>query len=227
MKKHSKRYKELAKQVDTKKTYSIAEGVELIKKTATTKFDSSVEIHLKLGIDPRKGDQAVRSTVILPHGTGKTKKIAVITSEGNIAEAKKAGVDMVGGDEMIEEIKNTEKTNFDILLATPDMMRKIAPIARILGTRGLMPSPKNDTVVTNLAKAIEEIKKGNATFKNDDTANVHSGIGKASFDSKQLEANVLSFIEAVEKAKPSGTKGTYIKSIYLTSSMGPSVRVSK
>lgn len=227
MKKTSKRFKELLKLVDQTKTYPIEEAIEVIKKTATTKFDSSVEIHIKLGIDAKKGDQAVRSSVTLPHGTGKTKKIAVITSDDKQKEAKDAGADIVGGDDMIEEIKKTEKTDFDILLATPDMMKKIAPIARILGTRGLMPSPKNDTVITNIIKSVEEIKKGKANFKNDDTANIHASIGKASFSTDKLVENIKAFIEAVEKSKPSTSKGTFIKNITLASSMGPSVRISR
>jgi large subunit ribosomal protein L1 len=227
MKKHSKRFDEATKLIDKQKTYSIDEAVDLIKKTATTKFDSSVEIHFRLGIDPKKGEQAVRGNVVLPHGSGKTKKIAIITTEDKQKEAKTAGADIVGGEEMIEEIKKTEKTDFDILLATPDMMKKIAPIARILGTRGLMPSPKNETVVTNIAKSIEELKKGKTVFKNDDTGNIHSMVGKISFDNKKLVENINAFIEAVEKAKPSAAKGTYIKNIVLTSTMGPSVRVGK
>lgn len=227
MKKHSKRFKGLSKLADNKKTYSIEEAVELTKKTANIKFDSSVEIHLNLGINPKKGDQSVRSSVTLPHGTGKIKKIAVITSPDKEGEAKKAGADIVGGDDMIAEIKKTEKTNFDILLATPDMMRKMAPIARTLGTRGLMPSPKNDTVITDITKAIEEIKKGKFTFKNDDTANIHGLVGKVSFESKKLIDNIKAFIEAVEKAKPPTTKGVYIKNISISSTMGPGIKVSK
>lgn len=225
--KHSKRFEEIAKLIDKQKTYSVEEGVELIKKTANTKFESSVEVHFKLGINTKKSDQAVRGNVILPHGTGKTKKVAVITGADKQKEAKDAGADIIGDDEMIDEIKKTEKTDFDILLATPDMMRKLAPIAKILGTRGLMPSPKNDTVVTNIAKAIEEIKKGKTSFKNDDTGNLHDIVGKVSFDDKKLVENIKFFIEAVEKSKPAGLKGTYIKNISLASTMGPSVKISK
>lgn len=225
--KHSKRFNETAKLIDKQKIYSIEEGVDLIKKTANTKFDSSVEIHFRLGINTKKSDQSVRGNVVLPHGTGKTKKVAVVTSPDKQKEAKAAGADIAGGDEMVEEIKKTSKTDFDILLATPDMMKKLAPVAKILGTRGLMPSPKNDTVVTNIAKAIEEIKKGKISFKNDDTGNVHDIVGKVSFDSKKLIENIKFFIESVEKSKPSGLKGTYIKNIALSSAMGPSVKVAK
>ncbi|MFH1564684.1 MAG: 50S ribosomal protein L1 [bacterium] len=225
--KHSKRFNETAKLIDKQKTYSIEEGVDLIKKTANTKFDSSVEVHFKLGINTKKSDQSVRGNVILPNGTGKTKKVAVITGADKQKEAKDVGADIVGGDDMIEEIKQTAKTDFDILLATPDMMRKLAPIAKILGTRGLMPSPKNDTVVTNISKSIEEIKKGKTSFKNDDTGNVHDMVGKVSFDGKKLVENIKFFIESVEKAKPAGVKGAYIKNIFLSSAMGPSVKISK
>lgn len=227
MKKQSKRFKELTKLVDSKKIYSLEEGIQAVKKTANTKFDSSIEIHLNLGIDPKKGDQAVRGTVALPHGTGKTKKIAVIVTEDKIKEAKDAGADIVGSDELIEEIKKTEKTDFDILLATPDMMKKLSLIAKILGTRGLMPSPKSETVVTNITKAISEIKKGKSTFKNDDTANIHSIVGKVSFSDDKLMENIKTFITAVEKAKPAAAKGAYIRNITLASTMGPGVKVSK
>lgn len=225
--KHSKRYNEISKLIDAQKTYSIEEAVELIKKTSNTKFDSSVEIHFKLGINPKRSEQFVRGNVVLPHGTGKTKKVAVITSADKQKEAKDAGADIVGEQDMIDDIKKTEKTDFDILLATPDMMKSLAPIARILGTRGLMPSPKNDTVVTNIAKSIEELKKGKITFKNDDTANIHDIVGKVSFDDKKLAENIKFFIEAVEKVKPSSLKGTYIKNISLSSTMGPAVKVGK
>lgn len=225
--KHSKRFNEIAKLIDKQKTYSIEDGVDLIKKTANTKFDSSVEVHFRLGINTKKSDQAVRGNVILPHGTGKTKKVAVIAAPDNHKEAKIAGADIIGDDAMIDEIKKTSKTDFDILLATPDMMKKLAPIAKILGTRGLMPSPKNDTVVTNIAKAIEEIKKGKTSFKNDDTGNAHDIVGRVSFDKQKLVENIKFFIEAIEKAKPAGAKGTYIKSIFLSSAMGPSVKISK
>jgi large subunit ribosomal protein L1 len=225
--KHSKRYTELAKLIDAQKTYSIEEAVELIKKTATTKFDSSVEIHFKLGINSKKSDQFVRGNVILPHGTGKSKRVAVITGADRQKEARDAGADVVGGQEMIDEIKKSEKTDFDILLATPDMMRGLAPVARILGTRGLMPTPKNDTVVTNIAKAIEELKRGKSTFKNDDTGNIHDIVGRVSFDDKKLAENIRFFIGAVEKARPASLKGAYIKNISLSSTMGPAVRVGK
>jgi len=226
MPKHSKRFEEASSLIDKKQAYSVEEAVDLLKKTATTKFDASIEIHFKLGIDARKGDQAVRSSVVLPHGTGKTKKIAVVTKEDKQKEAKDAGADIVGEQEFIDEIKKTEKTDFDVLIATPDVMRNLAPIAKILGTRGLMPSPKSGTVVTNIAKAVEEIKKGKVVFKNDDTANIHSLIGKVSFDNTKLIENINAFVDAVTKAKPSATKGTYIKTITLASAMGPGLKIT-
>lgn len=221
---HSKRYNELKKQIEKDKIFSLPQAVELTKKTATTKFDSAIELHLNLGIDPKKGDQQIRSTVILPHGIGKEKKIAVFTSDDKTKEAKEAGADLVGGQELIDEIKKTSKINFDIAVASPEMMPKLAPIAKILGPKGLMPSPKNETITSNIKKTVAELKKGKIAFKNDDTANIHQVVGKSSFDDKKLIENIQTFLEAVQKAKPEGTKGIYIKSMTLTSTMGPAIK---
>jgi large subunit ribosomal protein L1 len=224
---HSKRYTALAKQVDSKKTYSVEEAIEAVKKTATTKFDSSIEVHVKLGIDPKKGDQMVRGTVALPHGIGKEKKITVFAVNAEaIAAAKEAGAYAVGGDELIAEIAKTGKVDFDIAVATPDMMPKLAKIAKILGPKGLMPSPKNETVTPNVAKAVGELKRGRVAYKNDDTANLHQIIGKASFDSVKLLENYNAIMEAVRRSKPSSSKGQYLMSVTLTSTMGPGVRVA-
>ena len=174
---------------DRLKTYSIEEALEIVKKLTKTKFDASVEVHFRLGINTKKGDQQVRGAVSLPNGTGKTVKIAAFVSPENEKAAKAAGADFVGSDELIAEIKKTEKTDFQVAIAEPAMMKNLAVIAKILGTRGLMPSPKNDTVTTNPVKAIEELKKGKISFKNDDTANVHTVIGKVSFDTKKLIEN--------------------------------------
>ncbi len=223
---HGKRYNELAKLVDRTKTYSVEEAVALVKKTSTTKFDGSVEVHVRLGIDPKKSDQQVRSTVSLPHGTGKTKKIAVFTGGDKEKEATDAGADIVGGEELIGEIAKSGKIDFDVAIATPDMMPKLAKVAKILGPRGLMPSPKNDTVTTNLTKTIEELKKGKVAFKTDDTANVHQIVGKASFSEAQLIENLTAFMDALKRNKPSSSKGVFIKSVTLTSTMGPGIKVA-
>lgn len=210
---------------DRSKAYQIKEAIELTKKLSKTKFDASVEVHFKLGIDPKKGDQQVRSAVNLPHGTGKTVKVAAFVSPEKEKEVKEAGADYVGGEELIAEIKKTEKTDFQVAVAEPAMMKNLAQIAKILGTRGLMPSPKNDTITPNPAKAVAELKKGKVSFKNDDTSNVHAVIGKISFDEKKLLENYEAFLEAIKKNKPSSSKGLYIKSAFISSSMGPGIKV--
>lgn len=221
----SKRMKALQAEIDPKKVYPLAEAIELIKKTSNVKFDASVEVHARLGIDPRKGDQQIRSTVVLPHGTGKTKKIAAFVGPNQMKDAQAAGADFVYDEEEIKKIKDSGKIEFDIAVAHPEMMPKIAVIAKILGPKGLMPNPKTDTVGPDVAKLITALKKGKAAFKNDDTANIHQSVGKVSFESKQLLENLETFLEALKKAKPSSAKGTYIKNLYLTSSMGPSVKL--
>lgn len=224
---HSKRYNELAATVDTKELHSVEDAMEIVQKTATTKFDSSIEVHVNLGIDAKKGDQQVRATVTLPHGTGKTTRVAVFTIDpAKEKEAKDAGADIVGNEETIAEIGRTGKIDFDVAVATPDMMPKLAKVAKILGPRGLMPSPKNETVTPNVGKAVEELKKGKVAFKNDDTANVHQAIGKASFTKEQLLENYAAFMDVLRRNKPSTSKGIYIKSVTLTSTMGPGVKVS-
>ncbi len=223
--KRSKRYQALIKKIDRTKAYSIGEAIKLIKETGTAKFDSSVEIHLRLGIDPKKSDQQIRGAVSLPHGTGKTKTVAAFISPDKEKEAKEAGADIIGGQDLIDKIKKTGKTEFDIAVATPDLMPKLAVIARVLGPRGLMPSPKNETITTNLKKTIGELKKGKVNFKNDDTGNIHQVIGKISFTDQQLMENYQSLIEAMKKTRPSSAKGIFIQNVTLASSMGPGVRV--
>ena len=225
MAKHSKRYASLAKQVDKDKIYTLEEAINFIKDNSSTKFDESIELHFNLGIDPRKGDQQVRSTMILPHGTGKTKKVVVFAEGEQAQEAKKAGADEVGSDELIEEIKKAGKCDFDEAIATPDMMKKLGKIAKILGIKGIMPNPKKDTVTTNVAQALKDVKGGKIAFKNDDTSNIHQVIGKVSFTKEQLTENTNAFVTALQKAKPEGQKGTYIKSFTMTSTMGPGLKV--
>lgn len=221
----SKRMNELKAKVDKTKLYSLEEAVALVKETGAAKFDASVEVHANLGIDPKKSDQMVRATVVLPHGSGKTKRVAAFVGPNHEAAAKAAGADLVMGEEEIKTLKDTGKIEFDVAVATPEMMPKIAMAARILGPRGLMPNPKTDTVGTNLEKMIGDLKRGKAAFKADDTSNVHQAVGKVSFDEAKLVDNVKAFLEALKKAKPTSTKGTYIKSLHLTSTMGPSVKI--
>ena len=221
----SKRYNELKKLVDPKKLYSVAEAVELVKKTSSTKFDGTVEMHVNLGIDPKKGEQQVRVTVVLPHSTGKTKKVAAFVNADKEKDAKDAGADVVGGDELIATIASSGKIDFDVAVATPDMMPKMAKVAKILGPKGLMPNPKTETVSTNVKKMVEELKKGKVTVKNDATANIHIGVGKSSQDSQKLAENFSMLLDAIRKAKPASAKGTYLKSVTITSTMGPAVHV--
>ncbi len=211
---------------DKFKKYPIDEAIELAKKMSKAKFDESLEVHFLLGIDPRKGDQQVRGAVSLPHGTGKTVKVAAFVSEDKEKECKDAGADYVGGEDLINEIKKTEKTDFQVAVAEPAMMRNLAQIAKILGTRGLMPSPKNETVTPNPAKAVEELKKGKVSFKNDDTGNIHVAIGKLSFDTQKLKENFETLLDAIQKAKPSSSKGVYLKNIVIASSMGKGIKIA-
>ncbi len=221
----SKRYNTLKIQVDRKKLYTLAQAVELVQQTATTKFDSTIEVHLNLGIDVKKGDQQVRATIIFPHSIGKSKKVAAFVSADKEKDARDAGAEMVGGEELIAEIAASGKMDFDVAVATPDMMAKMAKIAKLLGPAGLMPNPKTDTVNTNVKKMVEDIKKGKVAFKNDQTGNIHQAIAKASLDANKIAENFSTLLEAVKKSKPSSSKGVYLKSVTLTSTMGPGIKV--
>jgi large subunit ribosomal protein L1 len=218
--------KALRLKVDENKVYTLDEAIKLAKETSGVKFDASVEVHANLGIDPKKGEQQVRSTVVLPHGTGKTKKIAAFVSAEREQEAKDAGADFVYGEEQIKKIKDTSKIEFEVAVTTPDMMSKLASIAKVLGPKGLMPNPKTETVGPNLKKMIEDLKRGKITFKNDDTSNIHQIVGKVSFSEAQLKENLEIFLEALKKAKPNTSKGVYIKSLTLCTSMGPAIKIS-
>lgn len=221
---HGKRYAAAASLVDAKKIYTLAEAIDLIKKTGATKFDATVELHAKLGVDPKKGEQQVRGTVSLPHGTGKTKKVAAFVNPDKTKDAKEAGADFVGGEDLIDEIAKSEKIDFDVAVATPDMMPKLAKVAKILGPKGLMPNPKTDTVGTNVKKMVEDLKKGKVAFKNDDTANVHMAVGKISFSPEQLSENIAAAMDALKRVKPASSKGVYLPSATLSSTMGPGIR---
>ncbi len=220
----SKRAKAAQEAVDLSQIYTAEEAIELVKKTATTKFVGSVEVHLNTAIDAKKTDQAIRGAVTLPHGTGKTKKIAAFVTDGKEAEAKAAGAEIVGGEELIKKIKETEKTDFDVAVAEPALMPKLATIAKILGTRGLMPNPKTGTVSENISAAIKEIAGGKVNFKNDNSGNVHQVIGKTNFDSAQLMENLKKFMEAVHASKPSAVKKQFIQTMTLNATMGPGIK---
>jgi len=226
MKKQGKRYAENIKKIDKNKHYSPAEAVELLKSLKSAKFVESVEIHIKLGIDTKQGDQQVRGTISLPYSTGKTKRIAVFAEGEAELEAKKAGADLVGGKELIDKIRTTGKCDFDVAISTPDFMAQLAGIAKILGPRGLMPSPKNETVTKNVGKTVKELKSGKIAFKNDDTANIHQVIGKISQPTQEIIENLNSFIDALKRAKPSSSKGVYLKSTTLATTMGPGITLT-
>lgn len=226
--KQGKKYRKIAERIEKDKTYEVNEALTLLCEAPVAQFDESVELHLHLGIDCKKTDQLVRGTIIFPNGLGKSKKVAVITSSKS-AEAKAAKADIVGGEEMIADIKEGKVlpgTDFDVLLATPEMMPKLAQIAKILGPKGLMPNPKNETVTTKISDAVTALKKGNkASFKTDDSGNIHQAVGKISMSVDQLSENVTAFVETVQRLKPEGLKGKLIVSITLTTTMGPGIRV--
>lgn len=212
--------------VDKNKVYSLDEALKLLKEVSITKFDATVEIHANLGINTKKTEQQVRATVVLPHGTGKSKTVAAFVAPEKEKEAKEAGADFVYGEEDIKKIKDTGKFSFDIAITTPDMMPKMAAVARVLGPKGLMPNPKSDTVGTNIKKMVEDLKTGKVTFKNDDGGNVHQAVGKISFGEDKLKQNIQAFLDALQKAKPATAKGTFLKNITLCSTMSPSVKIS-
>lgn len=223
--KRSKRYKDIKEKIEENEKYNIDKAVELLTKNASAKFDESVEVHFRTGINPKQADQLIRGAIVLPHGTGKEKKVAVFAEGDKADEAKNAGADLIGGEELISKIKQTKQIDFDISVATPEMMKKLASIAKILGPKGLMPSPKTDTVTIDIAKTVEQLKKGKINFKNDDSGNVHQLVGKVSFGKDKLKENITAYVQAVKDARPSGVKGEFIKSITITSTMGAGIRV--
>lgn len=225
VKKVSKRFIEAKKLIDKTKTYSVDEAITLLKKAATAKYDESVELHIHLGVDPSKSDQQVRGTIALPHGVGKSKRVAAFVEAAKEAEAKQAGADIVGGEELIEKIAQTSQIDFDVAIATPAMMPKIAKLARLLGPRGLMPNPKTDTVGPNVTKMITEQKAGKQSFKNDNTGNIHQVFGRASFSEDQLKENLTALLEAIKRLKPAASKGIFLKKTVVTSTIGPGIKV--
>ncbi|MEG1642077.1 MAG: 50S ribosomal protein L1 [Synergistaceae bacterium] len=224
MAKISKRRKALLEKVDFNKDYTISDAVALAKECATAKFDESLELHVRLGVDPRHADQQVRSTIVLPHGTGHVKKVCVLALGEKQNEAREAGADIVGGEDLVAEIMNG-KMDFDAVIATPDIMKAAGRLGKVLGPRGLMPSAKAGTVSFDVASAVKEIKAGRVEFRVDKTAITHNAVGRASFTATQLEENVKALFKAILKARPAAVKGTYIKGVSLTSTMGAGIRV--
>jgi large subunit ribosomal protein L1 len=224
MRKLSRRQNENFKKITNVVHLSLEEAINLLQETATAKFIESVELHANLNIDPKYADQQLRTTVTLPHGVGKSTRIAVLTNETNFNEAKEAGADIVGSQDLIDEISQGT-INFDLLVATPDMMPKLAKLGRVLGPKGLMPSPKSGTVSTSLTETLSEFKKGKFEYKADKTGVVHVSFGKANFSKTQLIENLTSLYQSIEQNRPSGVKGKYFKSLFICSSMGPSIQL--
>lgn len=224
--KRGKNYKNSAALYDKMQQYEVLEALELIKKTATAKFDETIEIHIRLGVDSRHADQQVRGAVVLPHGTGKTARVLVFAKGEKAAAALEAGADFVGAEDLSDKIKNENWMEFDVAIATPDMMGVVGRIGRILGPKGLMPNPKAGTVTMDVAKAVIEAKAGKIEYRLDKTNIIHCTIGKASFDIDKLVENFRTLMEAVTKAKPSSSKGQYLKSVVVASTMGPGVKVN-
>ncbi|MCD2436176.1 50S ribosomal protein L1 [Acidaminococcus sp. NSJ-142] len=224
MKKFGKKYSDAAKLIEAGKAYSPKEAVDLVKQTSVTKFDSTVEVSVRLGVDPKYADQQVRGALVLPHGTGKSKTVLVFARGAKAQEAEAAGADFVGSDELVEKIKGGW-TDFDVCVATPDMMGTVGRLGKILGPKGLMPNPKVGTVTMDVTRAVNEIKAGKIEYRTDKAGNVQAAIGKASFDAEKLLENYLTLVTTLIRVKPSGAKGQYIKSVTLSTTMGPGVHV--
>jgi large subunit ribosomal protein L1 len=228
MPKHGKRYRDMAKTYDNQQEFALAEAVDMVKKFATAKFDETIELHYRLGIDPRQADQQIRTTLMLPHGLGKTVRVLVFAEGEDARAATDAGADIIADDEIVNRIQKEGWTEFDAAIAVPAMMPKVGRLGRVLGPRGLMPTPKAGTVVqpAELARVIEELKSGRIEFRNDRTGNLHIPVGKASFETQKLLENLQAAVDTVEAQKPSGVKGFYIERAVLTSTMGPGIKLA-
>ena len=224
--KQSKRYKRAAELFDRQTHYGLTEAVDILKQMPTRKFDETVELAFRLGVDPRQADQLVRGTVILPHGLGKSVRVAVFAKGEAVADAEAAGADFVGAEDLVERI-NGGWTDFDVAIATPDMMGQVGRLGRILGPRGLMPNPKSGTMTPDAARAVREAKAGRVEYRVDRTANVHAPVGKVSFDAQRLRENAQVVIDAIVRARPSATKGQYMRSVTLSTTMGPGIRLDR
>ena len=224
--KRGKKYLEAAKAIDRTKLYDPAEAISAVKSVAVAKFDETIEAHVRTGCDGRHADQQIRGAVVLPHGTGKTVRVLVFAKDAKAAEAEAAGADFVGGDELIPKIQNEGWLDFDVVVATPDMMGIVGRLGRVLGPKGLMPNPKSGTVTMDVTKAINDIKAGKVEYRLDKTNIIHVPIGKASFTEEQLSANFQTLMEAINKAKPSSLKGTFLKSVTVAPTMGPGVKIN-
>ncbi len=224
--KHGKKYLEAAKNIDRMTQYDVAEALDLVKKGATAKFDETVEVHIRTGCDGRHADQQIRGAVVLPHGTGKTVRVLVFAKGEKEKEAQEAGADFVGAEELIPKIQNENWFEYDVVVATPDMMGVVGRLGKVLGPKGLMPNPKAGTVTMDVAKAIQEIKAGKIEYRLDKANIVHVPVGKASFTTEQLQENFQALLDAIIKARPAALKGTYLKSITVASTMGPGVKIN-
>ncbi|WP_129408783.1 50S ribosomal protein L1 [Marinitoga lauensis] len=225
MSRHGKRYLEAKKLIDREKFYTLDEALEIIPKLATAKFDESIELHMVLGIDPRKNDQQVRGNISLPHGTGKKVRVLVFAKGDKVKEALDAGADYAGSDEFIQKVQGGW-TDFDVAIATPDMMREIGRLGKILGPRGLMPSPKSGTVTNDVADAVKDFKAGKIEVRNDKTGNLHIAVGKKSFETDKLKENIVEALQQIEKMRPSGAKGKFIRKVSLAPTMGPGLKLN-